>query len=86
MTPAKKTTAATTRRRRPTTDRDRLEQLRNRLQDIVNNPETSPRDVVSASREYRIVVAALAQTAAPTAKASSKVDEIAARRRMRGAS
>ena len=86
MTAAKKGSAAASRRRRPTTDRGRLEQLRDRLQEIVNNPETSARDVVSASREYRIVVAALAQTAAPTARSASKVDEIAARRRLRGAS
>jgi hypothetical protein len=84
VTPAKKRPTATSRRRRPTTDQGRLEQLRDRLEAIVNSPETSPRDVIAASREYRIVVAALAQTAAPTA-ATSKLDEIAARRRRRAA-
>jgi hypothetical protein len=86
VTPAKKRPTAPRRKRYPDTDRGRLEQLRDRLQAIVNNPETSPRDVVAASREYRIIVAALAHAAAPAAGSSSKVDEIAARRRMRGAS
>lgn len=81
MTPAKKRPAAARRKRYPDTDRGRLEAVRDRLQSIVNNPETAPRDVVAASREYRIVVAALAQTAAPAA--ASKLDEIAERRRRR---
>lgn len=60
-----------------------MEALRDRLAGIIDNPETSPRDVVSASREYRIVVAALGQTA--PAMGTSKVDEIAERRRRRAA-
>lgn len=72
------------RKPKPTTDRARLEALRDRLEAIVNDPKTSPRDAVAASREYRITVAALAQTAAPAA-AGSKLDEIAARRRRRAA-
>ncbi|WP_234713898.1 hypothetical protein [Mycolicibacterium chlorophenolicum] len=71
------------RKPKPTTDRGRLEALRDRLAGIIDSPETSPRDVVSASREYRIVVAALGQTAPPAA--GSKLDEIAARRRRRAA-
>lgn len=83
MTPAKKRVTTAGRRRRPTTDRGRLEQLRDRLEAIVNSPETSPRDVIAASREYRIVVAALAASA--PAVVPSKLDEIAERRRKRGA-
>lgn len=76
MTTAKK-------RAKPRTDRGRLEALRDRLAGIIDDPETSPRDVVSASREYRIVVAALGKTAPPAGV--SKLDEIAARRRRRAA-
>jgi hypothetical protein len=81
VTTAKKRPTVARRKRYPDTDHGRLEQLRDRLQAIVNSPETSPRDVVAASREYRIVVAALAQTA--PAAATSKLDEIAERRRCR---
>ncbi|MGQ9407986.1 hypothetical protein [Mycolicibacterium gilvum] len=76
MTTAKK-------RPKPRTDRGRLEALRDRLAGIIDDPDTSPRDVVSASREYRIVVAALGKTAPPAGV--SKLDEIAARRRRRAA-
>ncbi|MCV7375229.1 hypothetical protein H5P33_21150 [Mycolicibacterium arabiense] len=68
-----------------------MELLRTRLEAIVNDPKTTPRDVVAASREYRIVVAELAKTApapkagAPKSGTASTLDEIAARRRKRGA-
>ncbi|ULE35889.1 hypothetical protein K3G64_21165 [Mycobacterium sp. IDR2000157661] len=60
-----------------------MEALRDRLAGIIDDPQTSPRDVVSASREYRIVVAALGKAAPPAGV--SKLDEIAARRRRRAA-
>lgn len=63
------------------TDRARLEALRDRLEAIVSSPKTPARDVIAASREYRIVVAALGQTVPPAG--GSKLDEIAARRRRR---
>ncbi len=65
-------------------DRARLEALRTRLEQVVNDPETSARDLASVSREYRQTVAALASMA-PVA-AGTRLDEIAARRRNRGAS
>lgn len=71
------------RKLKPATDRARLEALRDRLEAIVSDPKTSPRDVIAASREYRITVAALGQSA--PAAAGSKLDEIAARRRRRAA-
>lgn len=71
------------RKPQPMTDRARLEALRDRLEAIVSDPKTSPRDVIAASREYRITVAALGQSA--PAAAGSKLDEIAARRRRRAA-
>lgn len=67
----------------PRTDRARLEDLRDLLEGVLNAPETSPRDLATVSREYRLTVAALA-TIAPAA-GTSKLDEIAARRRSRGA-
>jgi hypothetical protein len=51
---------------------------------VVNDPETSARDLASVSREYRQTVAALASMA--PAAAGTRLDEIAARRRKRGAS
>ncbi|BCO57890.1 hypothetical protein KN246_14715 [Mycobacterium intracellulare] len=71
------------RKPKPKTDRARLEALRDRLAEIIDSPETSPRDVIAASREYRITVAALGQS--EPAAAGSKLDEIAARRRRRAA-
>lgn len=66
----------------PDDDRARLEALRDRLESVVRDPETSPRDLAAVSREYRMTVAVLAASAPP---APSKLDEIAARRRKRGA-
>jgi hypothetical protein len=64
-------------------DRARLEALRDRLEAVIADPETSPRDLASVGREYRQTLAALA--AATPAAGTSKLDEIAARRRKRGA-
>ncbi|OBF52622.1 hypothetical protein A5778_15565 [Mycolicibacterium monacense] len=58
-----------------------MEALRDRLEAVVNDPETSVRDLAAVSREYRMTVAALAGLA--PAAGSSKLDEIAARRRKR---
>ena len=65
-------------------DRDRLVALRARLEAVLADPETSPRDFASVSREYRMTLAAIAELA-PVAE-GSPLDEIAARRRKRGAS
>lgn len=65
-------------------DRARLEALRDLLEAALTDAETSARDLATVSREYRLTVAALAALA--PAHGSSKLDEIAARRRKRGAS
>ena len=67
----------------PRSDRARLEALRDRLEGVLNDPKTAPRDLAAVSREYRLTVAALAALA--PAPGTSKLDEIAARRRKRGA-
>jgi len=64
-------------------DRERLEALRSRLEHVLDDPETSARDLASVSREYRQVIDALAVIA--PADATSRLDEIAARRRKRRA-
>ena len=66
------------------TDLERLVALRGRIEGVLNNPETSARDLASLSREYRLLVAQLAEMAPPAA--GSALDEIAARRQQRGAS
>lgn len=68
----------------PADDRARLEALRDRLEAVLNDSDTSPRDLAGVSREFRQTVAALAQLGPPAGV--SKLDEIAARRRKRGAS
>jgi uncharacterized membrane protein YccC len=65
-------------------DRARLEALRGRLEAILADPETPPRDVATVSREYRQTLTALGQLA--PAAGDTKLDEIAARRRKRGTS
>lgn len=65
-------------------DRSRLEALRARLEAVLTDPETTPRDLASVSREYRQTITALAAITPVTG--TSKLDEIAARRRKRGAS
>lgn len=67
-----------------TDEKARLEGLRDRLQAVVDNPETSPRDLAAVSREYRMTLAKLDDLA--PAAAGSPLDEIAARREKRGAS
>ena len=65
----------------PTTDdRARLEAVRGLLEAVLNNPETPARDLPAVSREFRLTLAALAQLAPPAGV--SKLDEIAARRRI----
>ncbi|MEB3034769.1 hypothetical protein [[Mycobacterium] nativiensis] len=65
------------------TDRARLEALRDHLEAVLTDSETTPRDLAAVSREYRQTIATLAATA--PAAGTSKLDEIAARRRSRGA-
>lgn len=67
-----------------TTDRARLEALRDRLEAVTADPSTTPRDLATVAREYRILVTKLAESAPRSA--SSALDEIAARRHARGAS
>jgi hypothetical protein len=69
---------------RPQDDRARLEALRDRLQGILDDPETPPRDMAAVSREYRQTLTALSQLAPPAA--GTALDELRARRRKRGAS
>lgn len=64
-------------------DKRRLETVRQRLEDVLNDSATTPRDLASVSREYRLVLASLADHAPSTGV--SPADEIAARRRARGA-
>jgi hypothetical protein len=66
------------------TDRGRLEALRDILEGILRDPETSPRDLASVSREYRMALNALSSLA--PSSGTSKLDEIAARRAKRGVS
>lgn len=66
----------------PPDDIARLEALRARLEAVLNAPETTPRDLATVAREYRILVTKLAETA-PVAGKSSPLDEIAAARRNR---
>lgn len=65
------------------TDLERLTALRARLEAIVGDPDTPARDVAACSREYRQVLDAIAKVA--PVSGTSKLDEIAARRRKRGA-
>lgn len=67
-----------------TTDRARLEALRDRLEAVTADPDTSPRDLATVAREYRILVTKLAETA--PSSAGSPLDEISKRRQRRGAS
>lgn len=64
-------------------DRDRLEALRDRLQAVLDDPTTTPRDLATVSREYRLTLDALAEVT--PAAGTSPLDEIAARRHQRGA-
>ena len=66
------------------TDQERLTALRSRLEGVLNDPETSPRYLAALSREYRQLVAQLADIALPAS--GSPLDEIATRRVQLGAS
>jgi hypothetical protein len=74
---------ARTTRTTQTTDRARLEAVRAHLERVLNDPEVTPRELAVVSREYRLTLEALAAMAPPAA--TSKLDEISARRRRRGA-
>lgn len=64
------------------TDRERLVTLRDRLAAVLDDPATTPRDLATVSREFRLLLAALAES---RPSSTSKLDEIAARRDKRGA-
>ncbi len=66
-----------------TTDRERLEALRERLEGVISDPATSPRDLATVAREYRILVHKLSELR-PAER--SALDEIAARRAQRRSS
>lgn len=67
-----------------TTDKDRLEALRGRIEGVLVDPSTSPRDLATCGREYRLLLAAISEHSGTTA--GSRLDEIAKRRAERGAS
>ena len=69
---------------RDTGQRDQLVAIQARLSGVLADPETPARDLASVARELRQTAAALAALAPPSA--GSALDEIAARRRSRGAS
>lgn len=64
-----------------TSDLSRLQAARDRLEAVLHSPETSPRDLATVSREYRLLVEKIAAMA--PAATSSKLDEIAAKRAKR---
>lgn len=64
-------------------EKARLEALRGRLEAALNDPATTTRDLPSLSREYRMTIAKLSELA-PAAPGSA-LDEIARRRKKRGA-
>lgn len=68
----------------PTTDRARLEAVRDRLEAVLADESTAPRDLATVAREYRILLERLADTG--QSSGTSPADEIAARRAARGAS
>lgn len=67
-----------------TTDKDRLEALRGRIEGVLEDPSTTPRDLATCAREYRLLLAALSEQSGTVA--GSPLDEIAKRRAERGAS
>lgn len=66
------------------TDEDlkRLQSVRARLELVLEDEETAPRDLAGVSREYRLVLDAI--RARSDGPAGSAVDEISARRAKRG--
>lgn len=79
MTPRKPPTSPAER-----TDRDRLVAVRDRLEAVLADQSTPPRDLATVAREYRILLERLGALTAPGVP--SPADEIAARRAARGAS
>lgn len=67
----------------PRTDLARLEALRARLEAVLSDPSTTPRDLATVSREYRLTLRDLGEQSEPSG--GSALDEIAARRKKRGA-
>lgn len=61
-----------------------MEALRDRMEAVLADPATTPRDLATVGREFRILVTKLAEDAPRSA--SSPLDEIAKRRTARGAS
>lgn len=68
----------------PGDDLGRLTALRERLEGVLADPDTSPRDLAALSREYRLLVAQVA--AMSPGGVASALDEIAERRQRRGVS
>jgi hypothetical protein len=68
---------------KPGDDLDRLTAVRSRLEAVLADADTPARDLAACSREYRQVLDAIAQLA--PVSGTSTLDEIAARRRKRGA-
>ena len=66
------------------TDHDRLRAVRDRLEAVLADDSTTPRDLATVAREYRLTLDRLAAETPSTG--SSPLDEVTARRRARGAS
>lgn len=62
-------------------DLARLTAARDRLEAVLHDPNTSPRDLATVSREYRLLVEKIG--ALSPSSASSPLDEIAAKRSKR---
>lgn len=65
------------------TDLERLTALRERLESVLRDPATTPRDLAAVSREFRLLLDTMAKAAPANEK--SPLDEIAAKRKKRGA-
>lgn len=64
-------------------DIDRLTALRDRLQEVLDDKGTSPRDLASVSREFRLLLETIDK--ARPSSGTTKLDEIAAKRKKREA-
>lgn len=62
-------------------DLGRLRALRDRLEAVLSDDATTPRDLASVSREYRLLLDHIARSA--PADAGSKLDEISKQRSKR---
>lgn len=58
----------------------RLLEARDRLAGVIADPDTSARDLAAVSREYRLVLAELAELGTPQ-KENDVVDQLASRRK-----